>query len=161
MNSKGNVAGRLRSPVSGRMYALSNGNVGATAKSVHSRHGQVIKFVDISLETMFRAVQLKSVLSTDYRYIGESKFLSAISKTFGGGKWKSPRIGGKKRRRGTEERKGSRNERIELRAYYILECKLTYLTLMRTKSGSLNVKKLIIRAPEAIRVSTDKTNMSK
>lgn len=72
-------------------------------KSVHSRHGEVIKFVDISLETMFRATTVKSVLSTDDRYICEPKFPSAISETHSGGERRESANTRKKKKRTTRK----------------------------------------------------------
>lgn len=107
------------------MYALLNGNVGATAKSVHSRHDEVIKFVDISLETMFRAAQLRKVC---YR----QTIVTSASRSFSPQFLKCSRaeksVNEEKRRREREKRKERKSERIdELRAYYTLKCKLTYL----------------------------------
>lgn len=109
------------------MCVLSNGNVGATAKSVHSRHGEVIKFADISPETMFRAAQLWKVCyrQTIVTSVRESKFSFAISKTHGG-EMKSPRTEKKrpvegKRKGGKErEKKKKRSERENLWATGLL-----------------------------------------
>lgn len=138
VNSEGNVRRfGLRSPVWRRMYVLSRGgNVETTVKSVHSRHGKVIKFADISLETMFRAAQLRKVCYRQTIVISASRSFPPqfLKRTAGGGKIRGQE---KRRRRRGEGGGGTRESATgRRRICYTPECKFTYLSLPLSLSCS-------------------------